>query len=171
MIRSFIIALLVSTTIVISGAFVNASPVPQKKVKCLAGMCWRNLDMKKIEEQGCPAPMIIINNILREMNGYLAADKFLNLTPEQKKELRMLRHRCHRKIIKGKSLLNLLSINLLDNMATDKFELSEVEDLISQLRKACSQLVFGVIQDAIDARMILTPEQRKKARDFVEPIK
>ncbi len=169
--RSIIISLLVSVTVIMSGIFVNASPVSKKKVKCLAGMCWRDLDMKKIEEQGCPAPMIIINNILREMNGYLAADKFLDLKPDQKKELRMLRHRCHRKIIKGKSLLNLLSINLLDDMATNEFSVSEVDDLISQLRKACSQLVFGVIQDAIDARMILTPEQRKKARDFVEPIR
>ncbi len=143
-----------------------ASRVPQKRLKCLVGQCWKKIDMKKLEKSGCPTPILIVNNVLREMNGYLAAADLLKLSDKQIKELTALRYRTHRRIMKGKALMNLLSISLLDNMATDDFDLQDVKDQVSQLKQSCSGLLYGIILDTIEARKVLTPEQRKKARDI-----
>ncbi|NPA94776.1 MAG: hypothetical protein GXO58_05045 [Thermodesulfobacteria bacterium] len=148
---------------------VVASPVPYQVAKCLVGRCWSKVNVDKIsEEKGCPTPMLVINNVLREMNGYLAASKFLGLSDEQVKKLRVARYRTRKSIVEGKSRLNLLSIDLLDNMAKDDFQLQEVEKIISDLKSSCSNLIYGVVIEAVEARKVLTPEQRQKAIDLAE---
>ncbi len=159
--------LAVAVACLISQVF--ASPVPHRVAKCLVGRCWGNVNVEKLgEEKGCPTPMLVINNVLREMNGYLAASKFLNLTDDQIKKLRIARYRTRTNIVQGKSRLNLLSIDLLDNMAKDEFDLNEVEKIISDLKDSCSNLLYGVVVESVEARKILTPQQRKKAIDLAE---
>ncbi len=144
---------------------VNAAQNQVRVIRsCLMGACWTRIDVNKFGDVGCPMPVLIVNNVLREMNGYLANRERLNLSKAQVKRLRFIRYKCHNMLIKKRAELNLLSIDLLDNMSTDKYDLKTVEDLIGKLKVTCHAMLSGVIEKAIKARQVLTPEQRKKAK-------
>ncbi len=136
------------------------------KRTCLMGHCWKRIDVNKLGEIGCPAPMLIINNVLRELNGYLAARQRLKLSESQVKQLRIIKYRCHNTLMKKRAELNLLSIDLLDNMSSNQFELAQVVDLTEKLKSTCHGLLSGVIKEVIAARKVLTPEQRKIAKEL-----
>ncbi len=146
-----------------SKASADEKPFYAKRI-CLMGECWKQIDVNKLRDVGCPTPMLIVNNVLREMNGYLAYRKQLNLSETQIKNLRLIRYRCHNTLIKERSKLNLLSIDLLDNMSADKYDLKKVEDLAAKLKATCHAMLSGIIEKVIEARQVLTPEQRKKAQ-------
>jgi len=167
--RRFLPILTLVTLVTVLAIYSNsaqASRGSEKNLKCLMGQCWKKIEMKKFEKSGCPIPILIVNNVLREMNGYLAAADRLKLSDKQIKKLTALRYKIHRSITKGKALLNLLSIDLLDYMATDDFDLQKVKGQIAKLKQNCSGLLNGIILDIIEARKVLTPEQRKKAREI-----
>ncbi len=141
------------------------SQAAPKKV-CLMGQCWRQIDVNKLGDIGCPAPMLIINNVLRELNGYLAYRDKLRLSDDQLKKLRLIKYRCHNTLIKKRAELNLFSIDLLDNMSSNQFEIEKVLELTGKLKATCHSLLCGVIKEAIAARNVLTPEQRQKAKEL-----
>ncbi len=136
------------------------------KRTCLMGECWKRIDVNKLGEVGCPAPMLIVNNVLREMNGYLAYREQLNLSENQVKQLRLIKYKCHNTLIKKRAELNLLSIDLLDNMSTDVYDLATVQNLTGKLKSTCRAMLSGVIKKVIEARNVLTTEQRKKATEI-----
>ncbi len=160
----FCVSIIVSAFLV-PGTFAAKKHIRAKKT-CLMGECWKRIDVNKLGEVGCPAPMLIVNNVLREMNGYLSHRQQLNLSESQIKQLRLIKYKCHNTLIKKRAELNLLSIDLLDNMSSDGYDLAKVEDLTGKLKTTCHAMLSGVIGKVIEARQVLTPEQRKKAREI-----
>ncbi len=148
-----------------TGTFAVQKQVRAKKT-CLMGECWKRINVNKLGEVGCPAPMLIVNNVLREMNGYLARRDELNLSESQVKELRLIKYRCHNTLIKKRAELNLLSIDLLDNMSSNEYDLAKVDDLTGKLKNTCHSMLSEIISKVIEARRVLTPEQRKKAKEI-----
>ncbi len=144
---------------------VAANPA-RGKTACLMGQCWKQINVNKLGEVGCPAPMVIVNNVLREMNGYLASKDSLNLSESQYKQLRLIRYRCHNTLIKKRAELNLFSIDLLDNMSSNQYEITKVVELTGKLKSTCHGMLTGVINKIIEARKVLTAEQRQKAKEL-----
>jgi len=144
----------------------SAAHPARGKTACLMGQCWKQINVNKLGEIGCPAPMLIVNNVLRELNGYLASRDSLNLSESQYKQLRLIRYRCHNTLIKKRAELNLFSIELLDNMSSDQYEIPRVMELTGKLKSTCHGMLTGVINKIIEARKVLTAEQRQKAKEL-----
>ncbi|WP_456432560.1 hypothetical protein [Thermosulfuriphilus sp.] len=131
---------------------------------CLVGKCWQNIDVEALGETGCPAPGLILYNVIKELNSYLAAKDFLKLSKKQYNTLKDIRFQFQTLLMERRAKLQLLSLSLIESMAIPNGSSKKINDTIEELQNTCRDLLTKSLEYVCKAREVLTAEQLSKAR-------
>jgi len=103
--------------------------------------------------------------LLRGGDGPLG--KELNLSSDQKKKLSDIGDRMMRQSIKRRSDIELAMLDLRNSLKEDNPDPARVDRQIDQIASLRAEQAKGMIGARLEARQVLTREQREKLRDWM----
>ncbi len=112
---------------------------------------------------GCPKPGMIARQAVLEIRKYLSNAEKIGLNEEQIKQLKAINERLETNIIKKKADMKIAVIRLKNLINSDMPEAASVKARVKEVSKAMEDLLDTATQAVVDARRILTPEERKRA--------
>jgi len=134
----------------------------------MGGMMGR-MDMKGMGgRMGCP-----MFGEMMEMNGANAIDMYLRhagdlgLSDEQVTKLKDMKSAFMKETIEKAAKLQVGRIELRDLMEKDTADMAAIEKKVKENESLRTDLVLSSVKAVINARNVLTPEQRKDARKFL----
>jgi Spy/CpxP family protein refolding chaperone len=94
---------------------------------------------------------------------------YLRLSPEQVKKLEQLRDNFQRQSIRHDADTRILEVDIAELLDQPNVDVAKVEAKIRAVEKLRADLRIGRIRAVEQAKAVLTPEQRKKFDESVEP--
>lgn len=95
---------------------------------------------------------------------YLMNSDKLELTDKQIKKLRNVRGECKTQCVLDKAKLRVAKVELGEELKHDVVDMSVVEKKVSEVSDLMRRLLLRSIQVNVEAAMILTEEQKEKAK-------
>lgn len=88
----------------------------------------------------------------------------IKLSETQKQKLRMIRERQRREAIRARADLQIATLDLRDLVRSDRPDRSAIDAQVDRIAKQRAELHKGEIAAMLEAREVLTPEQRQQLR-------
>ena len=164
--RRLLMVIVLALALVVAGShFAPATAAKKHPQKlCLVGKCWENIDVEALGETGCPAPGLILYNVIKELNSYLAAKDFLKLTKKQYEAFKNIRFEFQTLLMEKRARLQLLSLDLISSMSQPDVTPDKINKTVNELQDTCRGLLIRSLEYVRQAREVLTEEQLSKAR-------
>lgn len=164
------IVIAVIITLFVTGFGYPAKASAEKKIKlkkqCIMGSCWRDIDVMEMGEIGCPAPGLIFSNVYKELNGYHSMATYLGLSKKQLDKLDKIRKDFRKLLYRKRAQMRLFSLDLIGIMSEPDVDTGRSRDTVTGLRSTCQEVITGAIDAVIEARGLLTQEQKLKAKGY-----
>ncbi len=113
--------------------------------------------------EGCPQPGMIARQAVREVRSYISNAEKIGLNEEQIKRLKAISEQLETDLIKKKANMKVAVIRLKNLMKSYTPKPADAKARVKEVSKALEDLLDTTTQAVIEARGILTPEERKKA--------
>ena len=156
---------LAAITLFISGsAFAQAAPRIERRIELRHRATGRDGAMGGMRGMGARAGMGP-----RGMGGWgPGMAQALQLSDSQREKLRDIRERQMRRGIQARADLALARLDLRKLMRADRPELGAINGQIDRVARIRTELAKARVASMLEARALLTPEQRQKMREFRE---
>jgi hypothetical protein len=136
---------------------------------CMMGDCWRDGMMGRGMMTGgmmkdTPGPGMTIQTAFREVNGYRMSARALGLNENQLQRLNGIEEALMSAVIRGRADLQIAALDFRRTMAQDAPDLKKAEEIVNRKAESWKQIQKVAINAVAEARKVLTPEQRQKAK-------
>ncbi|MCX7919551.1 MAG: Spy/CpxP family protein refolding chaperone [bacterium] len=98
------------------------------------------------------------------------AAKLLDLSPEQKKQIETIFIEQKKKNIRLKAELEVQKIDLLNALRDTTIDEAQIKEISRKIGRLTAEMIESGIDSILQAKKVLTPEQQKKALQFIQRL-
>lgn len=121
---------------------------------------------KPFESSICMIPRC--DELSQENHLYIMNAEKLGLSDEQIKELREIENECDRAFLEERARLRVARLDLYEILESDRYDMEALKDKTREISEIVSSLILRRTTVKVKAMMVLTEEQKKKARKLLK---